>query len=209
MAEKTITHCWCVIVFSAIIYILRNSGFPTYLNHYSLDHQCQYSLPLQCHHLMKSIPSEMINLILGIVLCYQDQLIIWLWISLSLWNNRIPYPFLLCCCLQEKGYDDKGRVFSVEHRSSPKIYVLLKIFFPCLRTLRLANSNKSGMEKIFYYSLMTKIPITKSSYDLDNKELFPLSASSSKKVWISSDSDTEDEDNIDTDGPESSDSDTL
>ena len=57
---------------------------------------------------------------------------------------------------------------------------------------------------------MTKISIIKSSTDLDNKELFPISSSSYQKVWKSSDSDTEDEEeNIDTDDPETSDSDML
>ena len=55
-------------------------------------------------------------------------------------------------------------------------------------------------------SIMTKISIIKSSSGIDNKQLFPLSASSSQKVWISSDSETEEEENIDTDGTESSDS---
>ena len=50
-----------------------------------------------------------------------------------------------------------------------RIYVLLKILFPCLRTLRLADINKAGMNKIFYYSIMTKMSIIKSSTDLDNK----------------------------------------
>ena len=89
------------------------------------------------------------------------------------------------------------------------IYVLLKILFPCLRTLRLADSNKSGTDKVFYYSIITKISIIKSSTDLDNKELFTVSGSSSQKVWISSGSDTEEEENIDADGPEISDSDML
>ena len=40
-------------------------------------------------------------------------------------------------------------------------------------------------------------------YDIDNKELFPVSGSSSQKVCISSDSDTEEEENIDTADPES------
>ena len=90
------------------------------------------------------------------------------------------------------------------------IYVLLKILFPCLRTLRLADSNKAGMDKVFYYSIMTKLSIIKSSSDLDNKELFPISSSSSQKIWKSSDSDTEDEEeNIDTNDPDTSDSDML
>ena len=57
---------------------------------------------------------------------------------------------------------------------------------------------------------MTKISIIKSSTDIDNKELFPISSSSSNKVWKSSDSDNEDrEENIDTDDPDTSDSDML
>ena len=50
------------------------------------------------------------------------------------------------------------------------IYVLLKILFPCLRTLRLADSNKSGMDKVLYYYIMKKISIIKSSNYLDNKD---------------------------------------
>ena len=86
----------------------------------------------------------------------------------------------------------------------------MKILFPCLRTIRLADNNKAGMYKVFYYSIMTKISIIKSSNDLDNKELFPISSSSSQKVWKSFDSDTEDEEeNIDTNDPDTSDSDML
>ena len=57
------------------------------------------------------------------------------------------------------------------------------------------------MDKVFYYSRMTIIFIIKSSSDIDNKELFTLSGPSSKNVWISSDSGTEEEENIDTDNP--------
>ena len=77
-----------------------------------------------------------------------------------------------------------------DNKSWERIYVILKILFPFLCTLRLADSNKSVMDKVFYYSRMTKISIIKSSTDLDNKELFPVSSSSSHKVWISSYSDT-------------------
>ena len=56
---------------------------------------------------------------------------------------------------------------------------------------------------------MTKISIIKSSSDIYNKELFPVSSSSSFKVCISSDSDTEEEGNIDTDDTESIDLDML
>ena len=56
---------------------------------------------------------------------------------------------------------------------------------------------------------MTKIYIIKSSADLGNKELFPVSISSSQKVWILSYSDNKEEENIDIDGPEISGSDML
>ena len=36
-------------------------------------------------------------------------------------DNRIPCPFLLCCCLQVEGYEDKEKVISIEHIFSPKI----------------------------------------------------------------------------------------
>ena len=78
-----------------------------------------------------------------------------------------------------------------DNKSWESTYVLLKIPSPCLRVLCLAESNKAGMDKVFYYARMTKISIIKSSYNLDNKELFLLSSSSYFKVWISSYSDTE------------------
>ena len=81
--------------------------------------------------------------------------------------------------------------------------------FLCSRVLCIADSNKAGMDKLLYYSIMTKISIINSSYDLDNKELFPVSSSSYFKVHISSDSDTKKEENIDTDDPENIDSDMM
>ena len=74
-----------------------------------------------------------------------------------------------------------------------RIYVILKIMFPCLWVLHLEDSNKAGMCKVFYYAIMTKIFIIKSSYDPNNKELLPVSGSSSQNVSISSDSYTEEE----------------
>ena len=65
------------------------------------------------------------------------------------------------------------------------------------------------MENVIYYSRMKKISIIKSSSDLDIKELFPVSFSSSLKLRSSSDIDNEEEDKIDTDDPDSSDSDML
>ena len=71
-----------------------------------------------------------------------------------------------------------------DNKAWERIYVLLKILPPCLFNPCLADSNKSRMDKVLYYSRMTKISIIKSSSDLDNKELFLVSGSSSQKVWI-------------------------
>ena len=57
------------------------------------------------------------------------------------------------------------------------------------------------MDKVFYYSRITNVSIIKSSSDIDNKELLPVSISSYFKVCISSDTDIKEEDNIDTDEP--------
>ena len=50
---------------------------------------------------------------------------------------------------------------------------------------------------------MTNISTIKSSSDLDNKELYPLSILSYFKVQILSYSDNDEEESIDTDDPES------
>ena len=62
------------------------------------------------------------------------------------------------------------------------------------------------MEKVFYYSIMTKISLIKSSYDTDKEELFSVSRSQYLKLCSSLGSETEEEENIDTDDPESIDS---
>ena len=87
--------------------------------------------------------------------------------------------------------------------------MLLKIFFPCLCVLCLVDSNKAVMDKVLYYTRMTKISIIKASSGIANKELFPVSSSSSFNVCISSDSDTENSGNNDTDNSDSIDSDML
>ena len=80
------------------------------------------------------------------------------------------------------------------------------LFSPCLHVLRIEDSNKAGMDKVLYYYRMTNISIIKSCSDLDNKERFVLYCPSSPKVWSSSYSFNEEEDNVDNDDPESSDS---
>ena len=47
------------------------------------------------------------------------------------------------------------------NKSWERIYAILKILFPCILVISLADSNKSGMDKVFYYARMTKISIIK------------------------------------------------
>ena len=86
-----------------------------------------------------------------------------------------------------------------DNKAWERIYVLLSKLFPCTWVLCLTDSNKSGIVKSFYYARITNVSIIKSSSDLDNKELFPVSSSSYFKVWISSHKNTEEEENIGTD----------
>ena len=43
-----------------------------------------------------------------------------------------------------------------DNKSRERFYALLNILFPCLRVLRLADSNLAGMEKFYYYYIITK-----------------------------------------------------
>ena len=65
------------------------------------------------------------------------------------------------------------------------------------------------MDKVYYYSRMKKISITKPSSDIDNKELLPVSLSSSLKVWSLSQGENEEGYNVDIDDTKSKDSDIL
>ena len=49
------------------------------------------------------------------------------------------------------------------------ICVILKLLFPCLWVIYIIDSNKAGMDKVYYYSIMANIYIIKSPFDLDNK----------------------------------------
>ena len=71
---------------------------------------------------MKSIPFEMMIQILGLVFCYQYQMMIWLWRYLSIWNSKKPFTYLLCYFMKDKVLKDKGELIMKEHISSPKIY---------------------------------------------------------------------------------------
>ena len=66
------------------------------------------------------------------------------------------------------------------------IYVILKIILSCIWLLCLDDDSKSGMDKVYYYSKMTNIPTFKSSTNINNKELLPVSGSSILIIYYSS-----------------------
>ena len=48
------------------------------------------------------------------------------------------------------------------NKSWERCYVLLNILFPCLGVLCLADSTLDGMNKVYYYSILTKLCIEKN-----------------------------------------------
>ena len=60
-----------------------------------------------------------------------------------------------------------------DDKSWGSCYVLLKILFPCLRFLCLADSNIAGLDIVYYYSIMTKQCIEKKKSDIDYQRVFP------------------------------------
>ena len=60
-----------------------------------------------------------------------------------------------------------------DDKSWESCYVLLRILFPFLRVLRLADSNISGIDKFYYYLRMIKHCIERTKSDLDYQRVFP------------------------------------
>ena len=58
---------------------------------------------------------------------------------------------------------DKSVRYIHDNKSWERQYVLLEILFPCLRVLCLADSNRAGMDTVYYYSRVTKQCIEKKN----------------------------------------------
>jgi hypothetical protein len=88
----------------------------------------------------------------------------------------------------------KKAVKDIEDPSMFKgIYFLLRAVFPALRALRLADSNRPGMDKIFFLSNRTSQAIINSEEDLADQELFPISANEDSDDELSDDELSDDE----------------
>ena len=77
-------------------------------------------------------------------------------------------------------------------KSWERYYVLLKILFPCLGVLCLADSNLAGMKNIYYYSRMKKQCIKKTKSYLDYQRVFP-EVSLLSNIWNTSDDESDEE----------------
>ena len=85
-----------------------------------------------------------------------------------------------------------------DEKSWERCYVLLKILHPCLRVLCLVDSNLAVMDKVYYYSRMTKQCIEKTKLDLDYQRVFPEISSYANTWNTSSDKSNEDEPTVPT-----------
>ena len=85
-----------------------------------------------------------------------------------------------------------------DDKSWGKCYVLLNIIFPCLKVLRLEDSNLALMDKVYYYSIMKNQCIEKKESDHDYQRVFP-DISSPASIWNMYDVESDEEESISND----------
>ena len=85
-----------------------------------------------------------------------------------------------------------------DNKSWERCYVIIKIVFPSLTDICLADSNHAGMDKVYYYLIMTKQCIEKLISDIDYQILFP-DISSPANIWNESDDKSDEDDSISND----------
>ena len=71
-------------------------------------------------------------------------------------------------------------------------------YFPCLRVLRLADSNLAGMDKNYYYFGIKNIYIERKKSDLEYQRVFP-DVSSLANIWNMSDEESDEEESTSKD----------
>ena len=77
---------------------------------------------------------------------------------------------------------DKAVRYICDNNSWERCYILLNIMFPCTIFICLEDSNRAGMDKVYYYSRMTKQYIDKTIYDIDYTKRFRYIFSPSN-IW--------------------------
>ena len=80
---------------------------------------------------------------------------------------------------QDLAKNDKvwGAVIDIENEVFFKaLYILLHAVFPTIRALGFADSNKTMMDKIYFFSQRTQMALTKSVDLFNEKEIFGVFA---------------------------------
>ena len=85
-----------------------------------------------------------------------------------------------------------GAYMTISHGKGAMYF---SIFFTCLIVLRLEDSNLPGMDKVYYYSRMTKQYIEKIISDIYYQRLFP-DISSPANIWNELDDESYEEESI-------------
>ena len=85
-----------------------------------------------------------------------------------------------------------------DNKSWERCYVILKILFPCLRVLRLADSNLVGFDKLYYYLRTNKQCNEKTESDIDYQRVLP-DISSTANLWNIFDDESDEEESISND----------
>ena len=85
-----------------------------------------------------------------------------------------------------------------DNKSWERCYVILNIIIPCIRVICLADSTLAGMDKFYYYLIMTKQCIEKTRLDLDYQTVLP-DISSPSNIWNMSDDESDEEESMSND----------
>ena len=100
-------------------------------------------------------------------------------------QSNIPYAEFIG--IPSNNSFNKAVKYIHDNKSWERCYVLLKNIFACLRAILLENSNHAVIERVYYYSRMTKQCIEKTISDIDYQELLPYLSSPGNRWNISDD----------------------
>ena len=87
--------------------------------------------------------------------------------------------------LTNKKFTKAGRYIH-SNKLLERCYVLLRIIFPCMRVLLLADINHSGMDKVYYYLMKTKQCIEKKIlyWLLENMPRYKFNSQYMEHTWL-------------------------
>ena len=88
-------------------------------------------------------------------------------------------------------------------------YILTRAIYPLLKLLRFSDSNKPGMDKLYYCLHQTRLSFSKSKYALDDTSLFSNAAVDKNlendAVFSDDESESDNEEEVEEEGDEPND----